>query len=454
MVADAVVGVGVVVLVLVHPVAVVGDLRPVGGQLAAQQATQAAPLHVARHRRAGQVEEGGREVDVGGDRGAHAAGRDLARPAGHEGHLEGLLVHEALVVPAVLAEEEALVRGVDDQRVLGQALGVQPVQQPAHALVDGSDGAQVALEVALVLEVRVVALAVEAKHLAGAAVDQAQAAQRGLVGRPGQLAHRHPGQQRLADLAAALGLHQAEVQIGQVVGDAHLGRGGGRGAVPVVVVEARGHLHVLGVVRVVLRVVLPGAVRRLVVAHQEEGARRIARVQPLQALVGDDVGDVARALHRATGLVEDGVEVVALPGHDRPVVEARRAVRRPLAQVPLADDGGLVAGRAQVLGDVGQAVVDAVVQRHDAVDVVVGAGQDGRAAGRADRVADVAVVQAHALGRDAVDVRRAVDAVAVAADRARGVVVGHDEQDVRALALLAHQGLRSAGRPAPGRANR
>src|SRR3546814_13626950 len=63
------------------------------------------------------------------------------------------LVDEPLVEPAMLAEKEALIRGVDDDGIFRDAVLVEPVEQPADILVDRHDGAQVALDVALVLEV-------------------------------------------------------------------------------------------------------------------------------------------------------------------------------------------------------------------------------------------------------------------------------------------------------------
>src|SRR3546814_4069733 len=70
-----------------------------------------------------------------------------------ERHLQRFLVDEPLVEPAMLAEKEALIRGVDDDGIFRDAVLVEPVEQPADILVDRHDGAQVALDVALVLEV-------------------------------------------------------------------------------------------------------------------------------------------------------------------------------------------------------------------------------------------------------------------------------------------------------------
>ena len=227
-----------------------------------------------------------------------------------------------------------------------------------------------------------------------------------------------------------LRLGEAEIGIGHVVADAHLRFRRGAGAVRVVVRERVGQGDVVPVPVAVTRRALPVAVRRLVVAHQEEGARGVAGLQPVDAHVGDDVGDIALHLALAVGEGEEGVEILALPRQHGPVVEAGRLVARPLPQVPLAEDRRLVAAGPQVLGDVRQAVVDVRVERRDGVDVVVGAGEDRRARGRADRVRDVAMLEPHAALGQPVDMGRVVDSCAIGRDGLRGVVVGHDEDDV------------------------
>ena len=255
---------------------------------------------------AGQLEKSGREVDVEHHVGVAAAGLNGSRIAHKQRHAQRLLVHEALVVPAVVAEEEALVGGVDHDGVFGQALLIEPAQQAADVVVDTGDDAQVVLDVALV----------------------GPAAQLGL----GQV----------------VGNFSLDVAVAHVHADAHLGCGRGGGALAVVVLQRVGlrHHFVQEQMRVFF-VRLPGAVRRLVVAHQHEGPLAVEAIQPVQAHVGDDVRHVAGhdALLTAVRAVKNEGRVVieALAGQDGPVVEAGRAVLRPAAQVPLAEDAGLPA---------------------------------------------------------------------------------------------------------------
>ena len=100
--------------------------------------------------------------------------------------------------------------------------------------------------------------------------------------------------------------------------------------------------------------------------------------------------------------------------------------------MPFADDGGLVANALQELGEVELAIVVARVQGGHAVDVIVRAGEDGRAGGAANGIGAKTVVKAHAALGDAVEVGRGVDAAAIATHGVGRVVVGHNEEDVGA----------------------
>ena len=189
----------------------------------------------------------------------------------------------------------------------------------------------------------------------------------------------------------------------------------------------------------------PRPVRRLVLTHQEERLLVVAPLfQPLDREVRRDVGDVAVPLHLAVRREELRLVVVALPGQHVPVVEAGRVG----LQVPLADQRGLVAGALQPFRDVVLRPVEEVAVVAHAVRDAVLARQDHRATRRADRVGAVHLVEDHALPREAIEVRRAVDARAVGADRGGRVVVAEDEEDVGARGQLARVRIRSVGRSA------
>ena len=142
--------------------------------MAFEVGAEAAALHFGGRGDAGVVEERRREIDVQHHVAVDGVGADGAGVAHEEGHAQGFLVHQALVEPAVIAEEEALVGGVDDDGVVGQAFGVEVIEQPADVVVDALDAAQVVLDVDLVgplaqgvaLEVgREVALEVGLEHV-------------------------------------------------------------------------------------------------------------------------------------------------------------------------------------------------------------------------------------------------------------------------------------------------
>lgn len=105
--------------------------------------------------------------------------------------------------------------------------------------------------------------------------------------------------------------------------------------------------------------------------------------------------------------------------------------------MPLSDKRSFVARSTEYVRDVWRSRVRAgerIVQRSHGVDVRVLSGQDDRSAGRADGIRDEALVEPHALTADPVDIRCWSDLCqppAVGADRVAGMIVRHDEQDVR-----------------------
>jgi hypothetical protein len=352
-----------VVVVLVEPV-VVGV--PHGSRIRrGQELHEAAALHALGRRDPGEVEQGLRDVDVRDERLRAPAGGDAGGIAEHERHPQRLLVHEPLVEPAVLAEVEALVGRVDRDRVVEPAALVQEVGERLHALVHRGDAAQVVLHVALVLP---------------------------------------QGALRVAQLGGRILL---EVDVREVVRDAHRGVVGGCAAAVVVVVEGgRQRDRIREQIRVP-RVRKPGAVRGLV-PHQHAIGLVALRLHPRQRVVGDDVGDVALVAHRAVRRVELRIEVLALIRQHLPVIEAHGVVFRAVAEVPLAEHRGAVARRLE-RRDEGLVVVrQGRGERGDGARVAVGAGEEGRATRRAQRVLHQRAVEAHPGGRDRVDSWRGV----------------------------------------------
>ena len=119
------------------------------------------------------------------------------------------------------------------------------------------------------------------------------------------------------------------------------------------------------------------------------------------------------------------------------------AIHEVVPEVPLADHGGLIARLSQQLRECGLGTVERGVRViREAVDVIVGPREDCRAARPADRIRDEAAVEAHAFLGEPVDVRGLdqLPLVAVGADGLVGVVVGIDEDDVRALGFGGEDG--------------
>ena len=169
---------------------------------------------------------------------------------------------------------------------------------------------------------------------------------------------------------------------------------------------------------------------RFVRQIQEKRLRRVGPVlQPLQRLVGQHVGRVAGNRFPASVDIQHRIEVLALATETDPVVETRLRGISVVAHVPLADKGGRVAGLLQILGKEhcplrhGPLVVDHAMMMH------VLAGQDGRAAGRAQGRADKGVDQVCAFGRHAIQVRCFQELG----------IAGQEAQEVVAVVVAEHQ---------------
>ena len=418
--ADEFVAVGDDAVVRVHAVRrgvlvvlVIEGGAPVGGARAAKDREEAVALHALGDGLAGGGEEGLGEIEIRDDVLAHGAGLRDAGPADEERRAHGFLEDPALVEPAVLAEVEALVAGVDDDGVFREALLLEVIEHAAHALIDGADGGEVVVHVALVFP----ADEVLAGEIGGAELGVARL----VVGIPHlPLLGGEAGRGDELGVAVDHGLVDRHVLI--VLG----------GAAARVVVEEGGRLVVHAVV-VGLEVAqggLPLTVRGLVLTHEEEGLGLVALGEPVEGDIGDDVGDVAGILDGLAHADHGRIIVDTLAGEDLPEIEAGGIG----AEMPLANDRGLVAGLLENLRKRGLRAIeaDAAGIVVEAVDVIVGAGEHGGAAGPADGVGHETAVEAHALLRDAVDVRRIeqLAGIAVGAESLVGVVVGKDEDDV------------------------
>ncbi len=165
----------------------------------------------------------------------------------------------------MVAQEEALVGGVDHDGVGGEAFGVEVIKQAADVVVHTLNAAKVIFDVNLV-----------GPFAQGIAFE---------IGR---------------EVTLDVGLEHVF---------AHLqGDGGDAARASFVVVE---EVVGLGDVAIGEQVLifgggLPGAVRRFVVAHGEEGLLRVALFEPVEGEIADQIGAIAGVLFAAGGCEEGG----------------------------------------------------------------------------------------------------------------------------------------------------
>ena len=339
----------------------------------------------------------------------------MVGPTDQQRRAERFLEDPALVEPAVLAEVEPLVGGVDDDGVGGQAFLVEILEDRADAFVHGLHRAEVVVQVAVVFP-----------------ADEVFSGQRhvGELLVPGHVV----GVPDLALFGRETGHGRQLVVVGRHdLLDRHVLVFDGESAA-FVVVEKRRRLGIDAVL-VVAEMAEGGGpftMRRLVLDHGEEGFGLVPLLQPFQRTLGDDVRHVARLLDVLAHADHGRVVVDALAGKDLPMVETRRVAH----QVPLAEDGRLVAGFLQELWKGGLRPVEAAVRVvGKAVQMGILSGQHRGPAGAADGVRHEAAVEAHAFLGDAVEVGRVeqLPRITVGADGLVGVVVREDEDDVGRL---------------------
>ena len=242
----------------------------------------------------------------------------------------------------MLAEIEALVGRVDDDRVVRLARIFQPVEHAAHAVVHCGDRAEIFVHVALVFPDRHLPVA----HISGVhgIVAGLERAEIGLALFGGH-AREIVGPGIEAQFAAPLlDRHLQIVPLIHVAIDVHfLRRGGGASVVMVEIIGRHGKFRA----DIFLHMAKGGheiAVRRLVVDQQ--GERLVAArppVEPGEAAIGDEVGGIAFDHAASVGRDDVGIVVFALIVEHGPIVDPRAFGR--VIEVPFPEQGGVVARR-------------------------------------------------------------------------------------------------------------
>ncbi len=121
-------------------------MSPVLWRVALEHLLKAPSLHLLGDFDASEVENRGGDVDIHGHAGGHDPRRNKPRIPNQQRDSVRRLVHETLVVPAVFAEEVAVVGGVDDQGVFGHPGGVEILENAPEVLVDANNSAVVVLD--------------------------------------------------------------------------------------------------------------------------------------------------------------------------------------------------------------------------------------------------------------------------------------------------------------------
>ena len=173
----------------------------------------------------------------------------------------------------------------------------------------------------------------------------------------------------------------------------------------------------------------PLAMRRLMLAHQQEGFGFVTLLEPVERQISDNVRDIASRFYLFSHSNHRRVIVNPLAGKNLPKIKTRGIADK----MPFADHRRLVPGLLQqfwhrLLGTI-ETAAGIVVK---AIHVAVFAGQHTSAAWPADRVGNQGAIKNHPLAGQPVDVRRLVElpGVAICANGLISMIVRKDKKNI------------------------
>ena len=171
--------------------------------------------------------------------------------------------------------------------------------------------------------------------------------------------------------------------------------------------------------------------RSFVLGAEQEGFFRVPVFEPVECLVGDDLGGVpgypAFPFGRKKGRVEIG-SLSTFAGKNFPMLELIGGVA---FEVPFSDQSGLVSGLPKFPGVNPLLTIPLGAVSDHPVGFAVFARQDGRPARTTDRVDVEGMGEEGAFFCDAVEVGGLVNRSGVGSDCAQGMIVAEQEKNVR-----------------------
>ena len=190
----------------------------------------------------------------------------------------------------------------------------------------------------------------------------------------------------------------------------------------------------------------------LKMAHQEERLALIPVIHIFDGLARYHVGRVSgvhlsslgvlsRVVPPLSFLYQFRVDITSLSRQYIIIIKTRRL----RMQMPLADDSRLIPRLPQALSHVRVVGIQRVLQRIHPILLAVLPRKNRSPAGRTDRVGHEAILEYRAFMGDAVDIRRGQDIrqdASIRAYRLRGVVVGHNVNNIRAVGIFRAHALR------------
>ena len=178
------------------------------------------------------------------------------------------------------------------------------------------------------------------------------------------------------------------------------------------------------------RRVLPQTMGSLVVAQHQKGLIRIARLQPIERQIRNNIRRVPLVLRWLAIARKRRIKISTLPRQHLPIIKP--IWLRP--QMPLTRNTRLISGSLQLPHKIGVIVFQRLIQPQHPIFMAVLPRNNTRPARRTQRVIADTIIKPHALTSDAVNIRcihHLIQPSVITTDGIHGVIIRHNVENIR-----------------------
>ena len=380
------------------PIRIKSRLPPIFGCLPFAQRAKTSALHLCIGLQPGKIEIRRTKIHIHHNILIHRTRRNRPRIPHHIRHQKRLFQNQSLIKIRMLAQKHTLVRRIYHNRILRQPLLIQKIQQPPHTLVNRRNTPQIILHIFLISRVNLL-LCTHPRRIQPSG---------GPLSSPDALIH-------------PLGLHQYRaVVILQRAG--HLVK-------RLIQIRRLGQIPIREQIRMPRRV-LPQTMRRFVMAQHQKRLIRIARLQPVERQIRNNIRRIPLVLRWLAIARKRRIKISTLPRQHLPIIKPIRL--RP--QMPLTCNTRLISGSLQLPNKIGVIIPQRLIQPQHPIFMAILPRNNTRPARRTQRIIANTIIKPHALTSDAVNIRcihHLIQPSVITTNGIHSMIIRHNVENIR-----------------------